>query len=410
MSKNELAVLKIRKKFPIFTTKVHGYPFIFFDSASTAQVPQVVIDAMVAYYACYKSNIGRGIYAYAEQATKQYEQVRLQVADFIGAKPEEIIFTSGATGSINTVVQAWATQHIKTGDEIIVSEVEHHANFVPWQQFALKKGAVIKIVPVNERGVIDPVVFQSYLSTKTKLVALVHQSNILGTTNDVATLVQAAHARGARVLIDAAQSIAHQVIDVKKIDCDFLVFSGHKLFGPTGVGALYLKENIVSSCELTAFGGGMVYSVNAQSTQCKIGPQAFEPGTQPIAQVIGLGAAISFVQHYLDYALLKKHETKLVKRFIAGLKKIDGITLISPIPLAHEHNNMVTFMSEKYHAHDIAHHLDAHGIAVRAGHHCVQPYHAKIGVHASVRVSFSAYNTIAEVDFCLQQLQELLSV
>lgn len=408
MSKNELKIIEYRKKFPVLEVTVNDFPLIFFDSASTAQMPQSVIDEISQYYATYKSNVGRGIYTFAERATLQVQNVRENAAKFIGAKKEEIVFTSGATGGINLVVDIWAQYNIHAGDEIIVSEVEHHSNFVPWQQLACRVGAILKIVPVNERGVIDIDVFKAYLSSKTKLVAIVHQSNILGTTNDVAAIVQAARTVNAKVLVDAAQSIAHQKIDVQKIGCDFLVFSGHKLFGPTGIGVLYIKQNLFDQCHVHNFGGGMVYSVSLEHTELRSFPYCLEAGTQPIAQIIGLGAAIDFMQKNIDYDFVQKHETELVRQLANELVGMPKITLISPIPQGIEHSNVVTFLSDTYHAHDIAAYLDSFGIAVRAGHHCVQPYHQKLGVNASVRVSFAMYNTADEVRFLIECLKKLL--
>lgn len=410
MSKNEVKfnLEQLRKLFPVLNIQVNGHPLVFLDSASTAQMPQVVIDAIVQYYATYKSNVGRGIYSFAERATLQVQNAREKVAQFIGAKKEEIVFTSGATAGINLVVDIWAQYHIQAGDEIIVSEVEHHSNFVPWQQLALRVGAVLKVVPVNERGVVDINVFKDYLSSKTKLVAIVHQSNILGTTNDVIAIVKAAHVVGAKVLVDAAQSIAHQKIDVQTIGCDFLVFSGHKLFGPTGVGVLFIKQDLFSQCRAHSFGGGMVYSVSPEQTTFRLIPYCLEAGTQPIAQIIGLGAAIDFVEKNIDYQTVQKHETELVKRLACEFLKIPGITIMSPIPQGAEHSNVITFVNDKYHAHDIAAYLDSFGIAVRAGHHCVQPYHQKLGVNASVRVSFGVYNNTDEITFLVSCLKKLL--
>ena len=397
---------KLRKMFPVLQEIVNDHQIVYFDSASTAQMPQVVIDSIVQYYTTYKSNVGRGLYNFAEKTTKNFEYARENIANFIGAKSQEIIFTASATASINMVSLIWAQHNINSGDEIVVSEVEHHANFVPWQQLALKKGAILKIVPVNNHGVIDIDTFKKYLSSKTKFVSIVHQSNILGTTNDVTEIVKCAHSVGAKILIDTAQSIAHQKIDVKKIDCDFLVFSGHKLFGPTGVGVLFVKQEIFSECKPQIFGGGMVSYVTLEHTEFKKFPYCFEAGTQPIAQAIGLSAAIDFVREYIDFEIVQKHETDLVCKLVDKLQKIPLITIISPIPK--QHCNVVTFVSDKYHAHDIAAYLDNFGIAVRAGNHCVQQYHTKHGISASVRVSFSAYNIEEEVDFLIECLNNLL--
>lgn len=404
MSKNEI---DLKTLFPIFNTTVNTHPFTYLDSASTAGMPQMVIDAMVQYYATYKSNVGRGLYRFAEEATQKFEDARKKIARFIGANDREIIFSGSATNGINMVALIWAQYNISSGDEIIVSEVEHHANFVPWQQLAIEKGAILKIVPVNDRGVIDIDVFKSLLSSKTKFVSIVHQSNILGTTNDIVSLVSAAHVVGAKVLVDAAQSIAHQKIDVKKIKCDFLVFSGHKLFGPTGIGVLYVQKELMLECKPYLFGGGMVYSVTPEKTEFRAIPHRFEAGTQPIAQAIGLSAALDFINQYVDFEKMQQNETELVRKLATELLKMPGISLLSPIPEINEHSNVVTFIWDRYHAHDIAAHLDQYGIAVRAGHHCVQPYHYKRGINASVRVSFSIYNSEDDVKFFVNCLKKL---
>lgn len=399
----------VRNAFPIFNVSVNDHPLVYLDSGATAQMPQIVLDAMVDYYQNYKSNIGRGLYTFAADATQAFENARGKVAAFIGAKKEEIIFTSGATAAINLACHVWADRHIEKGDEIVVSEVEHNANFVPWQQLAQAKGAILKMVPVNDQGVIDLEVFKTYLSNKTKLVAITHQSNILGVVNDVAAIAKASHGVGAKVLVDAAQSIVHQKLDVQNLQCDFLAFSGHKLFGPTGVGVLYINKNIFDQCVLHNFGGGMVYSVTPEYTQFKLPPHCFEPGTQAIAQVIGLGAAIEFIEKNINFEQAQDHETQLVRNLAKELQNIPGITIISPIPADGQHSNLVTFVSKTHHAYDIAAFLDLYGIAVRSGFHCVQIYHDKLGGNASVRVSFSVYNTQQEVDWLVACLKKLVT-
>jgi cysteine desulfurase / selenocysteine lyase len=408
MQKNDINFSLIKKEFPIFDQKVHGHPFIYFDSASTAQVPQSVLDAMVRYYATFKANVGRGVYSFAEQATQEYEQVRAKVAKFIGAKNNEIVFTSGATESINLVARAWVFQHLQQGDEILISAVEHHSNFLPWQQLALQKKLVLKIAPVTDAGIIDLKEFKKLLSVKTKFVSIVHTSNVTGGTNDVAALAKMAHDVGAKVLIDAAQSVAHQAIDVAKIDCDFLAFSGHKLFGPTGVGVLYVAQSMIDQMQMQQFGGGMVFSVDKTDSEFKEFPHCFEVGTPNIAGVIGLGAAIDFVQKNIDFEKLAKHETSLVQFLQQGLQSLPDINILSFEPTNNAHSHLVAFYSTTHHAHDIAAHLDRFGIAVRAGHHCVQLFHKEKNINASVRVSFSVYNTEQEVEFFLKCLKRLL--
>lgn len=404
----EMNFKDIRNMFPVFRSQVHNYPLVYLDSASTAQMPQMVLNAIVEYYETYKSNVGRGSYAFAEQATRAFEKTRAKVARFIGAKKQEIVFTSGATAGINLVAHIWAKHHLQKGDEIIVSEIEHNANYIPWQQLAKEKELLLKIVPINDLGVVDIDILCSYLSDKTKLVAVSHQSNVLGTTNDIASIVKVAHTVGAKVLVDAAQSVAHQKIDVKSLGCDFLAFSGHKLYGPTGVGVLFINENLFDQCVLQNFGGGMVYIVEEKDSEFKAMPHCLEPGTQAIAQVIGLGAAIDFVKKYINFEVVQHHETSLACKFAEELEKIPGITIISHVPQEGEHNNMVTFIVDGIHAYDVATHLDQYGIAVRAGYHCVHLYHEKLGGNNSIRASFSIYNTEKEVDFLVLCLKKML--
>jgi cysteine desulfurase/selenocysteine lyase len=425
MSKNGKAITdligdpvfkKIRKQFPIFqqkrkiimeprskpgTTKV-----VFFDSASTAQMPQPVLDAMIEYYTTYKSNVGRGIYDIAERATKAYEDVRQKVADFINASKKEIIFTCGTTESINLVAHSFAA-HLKKGDEIVLSAVEHHSNFVPWQQVALKNKLKLKIVPLDDQGCMDISAFKKILSKKTKLVSVVHSSNVTGAINDVALITKLAHQVGAQVFIDAAQSVAHQKIDISKIKCDFLAFSGHKLFGPTGVGVLYAKSSVLPLLEVEKFGGGMVFSVSETKMTIKQAPHCFEPGTPNVAGVIGLGAAIDFVEKNINFKKLIQHETALTQMLYQGLKEMKNIQVLSAVPSDHAH--LLTFYSKNHHAHDIAAYLNEHGICVRAGHHCVQMFHDAQGINASVRVSFSMYNTQEEVEYFLKVVKGLFS-
>lgn len=404
MQKND-----VKKQFPIFQHKIHGKDLIYFDSASTAQVPQSVLDAMNQYYTTYKSNVGRGIYQIAEQATLFYAQARQTVAQFIGAKKDSIIFTSGATESLNLVAQGWAAHYLNAGDEIVISQVEHHSNFVPWQQLSIQRKLKLVIVPVGSQGTVDSQEFQKYLSPKTKLVSIVHTSNVTGGTNDVVTLTKMAHAIGAKVLIDAAQSVVHQKIDVLKIGCDFLVFSGHKLFGPTGIGVLYATEPMMKMMQVQKFGGGMVFSVGQDASEFKSYPDCFEAGTPNVAGVIGLAAAIDFVHKNVDFKIVSAHETTLVQKLALGLSKFQDIEIISFVPSKNDAHSvsMLTFYSKKHHAHDIASHLDQFGICVRAGHHCTQPFHEKRNINASVRVSFALYNTEDEVEYFLDCLQKL---
>jgi len=397
---NNLA--KLRLDFPIFDQKINGYPLIYFDSAATAQVPITVIDAMTAFYATYKSNVDRGVYNFAETTTLHYEQSRQVIAQFIGAMSEELIFTSGATDGINMVASIWAAHNLQAGDEIIISQIEHHSNFLPWQQLALQKNLILTIIPVDETGCLDLKTCFNALSKKTKLVAIVHTSNILGSTNDIGTIVVAAHQVGAKVLVDAAQSVAHQKIDVKDFGCDFLVFSGHKLYGPTGIGCLFIKKSIQNDCHPHKFGGSMVYSAGYDESFWKNAPYCFESGTPPIAQAIGLGAAVNYLHENLDFGITKIHEKVLVKMASIGLQEM-GFHVLQSTSSGH----IVTFYDEEIHAHDIAMYLNSYGIAVRAGNHCVQPFHEKLEIESTVRLSFAFYNTVSEVQFFLDMMRNL---
>ncbi len=389
----------LRADFPILQQKIDDHQLIYFDSAATAQVPMQVMQAMSDYYMHYKSNVDRGLYAFAEKTTLHYEQARTKIAQFIGAQASEIIFTSGATDGINMVARAWAAHHLQPGDEIIISQVEHHSNFLPWQQLAEEKSLILTIIPVDAQGVCDLSIYYAALSQRTKLVAMVHTSNILGTTNDIASMVAAAHQVGAKVLVDAAQSIAHQKIDVVDLGCDFLVFSGHKLYGPTGVGCLFMKKALQPDCYPYKFGGSMVYSAGYDESYWKNAPYCFEAGTPPIAQAIGLGAAIDYLSENIDFNRVAQHEQELVAIMVVGLQNL-GFHIVSSMTSGH----LVTFYDSQIHAHDIAMFLDSYGIAVRAGNHCVQPYHEKLGLEATVRVSFAFYNSVAEVERFLQVL------
>lgn len=393
---------KLRLDFPILSQKVHDHALIYFDSAATAQVPQQVIDAMSDYYTHYKSNVDRGLYSFAEKTTLHYEQARTKIAEFIGAQPSEIVFTSGATDGINTVARVWAAHHLQAGDEIIISQVEHHSNFLPWQQLAEEKSLILTIIPIDADGLCDMSIYYAALSQRTKLVAMVHTSNILGTTNDIESIVAAAHQVGAKVLVDASQSIAHQKIDVEKMGCDFLVFSGHKLYGPTGVGSLFIRKALQPECYPYKFGGSMVYSAGYDESYWKNAPYCFEAGTPPIAQAIGLGAAVAYLQENIDFTQVTQHEDELVVVLVNGLQNL-GFHIISSMTSGH----IVTFYDSEIHGHDIAMFLDSYGIAVRAGNHCVQPYHEKLGLESTVRVSFAFYNTIAEVEKFLEVIAQL---
>jgi cysteine desulfurase / selenocysteine lyase len=401
---------KLRADFPILEEKVNGHPLIACDNASTSHKPQSVIDAVVQFYTKTNSNIYRGIHLFAEQATQQYEDARKKVAVFIGALPEEVIFTRGCTASINFVAATWADANIEAGDEIVVTELEHHANLLPWQRLAQKKGAILKFIPIFPDGMVDLSHLNSIITHKTKMVSVIHVSNAIGTHVDIAPIIARAHAVGARILIDAAQSAPHQKINVRKLNCDFLVFSGHKLLGPTGIGVLYIKKELHNDVPPYEVGGGMVANVDCTHATWAQAPQKFEAGTPPIAQAIGLGAAIDYLQEHINFDDLIAYEAQLCARLIDGLSKIKGIKILGPISELKEKGHVVSFLVENYHSHDVAAFLDSRGIFVRAGHHCAQPFAKKLGYDASVRVSFYFYNTFEEVDAIIAAMEELLAL
>jgi cysteine desulfurase / selenocysteine lyase len=399
---------KLRADFPILQQKVNGYPLVACDNASTSHKPQSVIDAMVHFYTTNNANIYRGIHLFAEQATQAYENARKKVAQFIGADPEEVIFTRGCTSSINFVAATWADENIQAGDEIVVTELEHHANLIPWQRLAQKKGATLKFIPIFSDGTVDLSGLDVIITNKTKLVSVIHVSNAIGTHVDIASIIQRAHAVGARILIDAAQSVPHQKINVRELDCDFLVFSGHKLLGPTGIGVLYIKKELHDHVPPYEVGGGMVENVDCTHATWAAAPQKFEAGTPPIAQAIGLGAAIDYLQTHINFDELIAYEAQLCTRLIDGLSVIKGVKILGPVAELKEKGHVVSFLVDGYHSHDVAAFLDSRGISVRAGHHCAQPFAKKLGYDASVRVSFYFYNTLEDVDVIIAAVRDLL--
>lgn len=395
----------LRKDFPIFTTNPR---LIYFDNAATTHKPTSVIDAMNNFYRNEYATVNRSMYGLAEQATEKFEKVRKQVADWIGAQPSEIIFTKGTTESINMVATAWGMEHIKKGDEIVLTELEHHANLLPWQQLAQKTGAILKFIPITSDGTLALDMLSTIITLKTKFVGLIHVSNALGTHNTVDLIIKAAHAVGARVLVDAAQSIAHQKIDVSAMNPDFLVFSGHKMLGPTGVGVLYIKKAIQPEMPPYQFGGSMVFQANYVDAQWLPAPACYEAGTPPIAEVIGLGAALDYYRDNIDFKALRKHEAHLCTQAIEGLSLLPGVRILGPLEQLKAMGHMVSFIVDGFHPHDIGAYLDAHGIAVRTGHHCAQPLAQQLGIIGSIRISFHCYNTLEEVDYFLTLMRELL--
>jgi len=399
--------VNLRSDFPILQRTVNGKPLIYLDNAATTQKPQAVLDAMTTFYSFFNAPVRRGIYELAEEATLLFENARAAIANFIGAYPDETIITKGATEGINFIAQAWGHEHIKAGDEIIVTELEHHANFLPWQRLAQQKQAVLKIVPITDDGDVDYAAFKQMLTHKTKLVAVTHVSNVLGTQVDIAMIINNAHAVGAKVLIDAAQSIAHQDINVHALDCDFLVFSGHKMLGPTGIGILYIKRALHQDVPPYQVGGGMVFEVGRAQSFWLEAPYKFEAGTPATAELIGLAAALDYRKKTFSIEQLRTHEAILSRQLIEGLQTL-GLPVLGPIEQLKQHGHIVSFIVPNVHGHDVAAYLAQQGICVRAGHHCAQILHNRLGVEASVRVSLYAYNTAQEVDQTIYWLQQLL--
>lgn len=396
------------KDFPILKQTINGHPLAYLDNASTSQKPQQMIDAVSHFYATAYANTHRGVYLLAEEATRKLEEVRASVAVWIGAQdPREIVFTHGTTESINLVAASWARHHCKVGDEILVSELEHHANLLPWQRVAKETGAHLRFIPVRADGTLDLDHVDQLITKQTKLVAVTHVSNAVGTTVDIKKIIAHARAVGAKVLIDAAQSVPHQRINVIELDCDFLVFSPHKMLGPTGVGILYVHKRVHDEMIAYQLGGGIVYESTYESATFLPMPHLLEAGTPPIAQIIGFGAALNYLSQ-IDFAALAAHEAALTTQLIDGLEKLPGIRILGPLEELKTRGHMVSFVVENMHAHDVAAYLDTYGIAVRAGHHCAQPFARKLGYDASIRVSFYLYNTSQEVERCLGALRKLI--
>lgn len=400
-------VVKIRKDFPILREKVHGKPLVYLDNAATTQKPLSVIEALDSYYRTYNSNIHRGVHLLSVKATDAYEAARVKAQKFLGAADSrEIIFTRGATEGINLVAQTWGRQNVKTGDEILVTNMEHHSNIVPWQMLCEEKGATLKVVPINNAGELAMEEFHRLLTAKTKLLAVTHVSNALGTVNPVKELIQAAHAKGAKVLVDGAQSVPHVAVNVQELDCDFYVFSGHKIYGPTGIGILYGKYALLDSMPPYQGGGDMISSVTFEKTLYKKPPHKFEAGTPHIAGVIGLGAALDYVTQ-IGLGDIAAHEHDLLVYGTQKLKEIQGLQLIGT---AFHKAGVLSFTLGEIHPHDIGTILDRQGVAIRAGHHCAQPVMERFQIPATARASLGLYNTREEIDALAKAVKKVIEV
>jgi cysteine desulfurase/selenocysteine lyase len=385
----------IRKDFPIFQEKMHGKPLIYLDSTATTQKPVQVLDALERYYRTYNANIHRGVYAIAEEATTRYEEVRGKIAKLLNARSHhEIVFTRGTTESINLVSNTWGRKNVGPDDVILLTEMEHHSNLVPWQMLAAEKGAVLRFIPIDGQGRLDLSELDTLMEGPLKVVSLTHLSNVLGTINPVAEIARRAHARGAVVVVDAAQSLPHLGVNVQALDCDFLAFSGHKMLGPTGIGALYGKRALLDAMPPFMGGGEMIREVKLSGSSWNDTPLKFEAGTMNIADTIALGAAIDYIQA-IGFDAIAAHSRELVEETMRLLGEIPGTKIYGPSP--EERGGIVAFTLDDIHAHDIATVLDHEGVAVRAGHHCAMPLHRKLGVSATTRASFHVYNLPSDI-------------
>lgn len=398
-------VSEIREQFPVLNQTVNGKPLIYFDNAATSQKPKTVIDALTHYYTNDNANIHRGIHTLAERATTAYEATRKSIQRFINAnESEEIIFTKGTTEGINLVAQAYGRKFLKAGDEIIISAMEHHSNIVPWQLLCEQTGAILKVIPINQKGEIEYEAYEALLSEKTKIVSVVYISNTLGTINPIQKITAAAHKVGAKVMVDAAQASCHQRIDVKTLNCDFLALSAHKMYGPTGVGILYGKRQILEKMDPYQGGGEMINEVSFEKTTYNDIPYKFEAGTPNIADVIALNSAVTFMEE-LGFDFLNNHEQSLLAHGTKQLELVDGFT---PVGTAANKASVISFNIEGVHPFDIGMWLDAKGIAVRTGHHCTQPLMDFFCIEGTVRASFAVYNTLEEIDQLVISLQDIV--
>ena len=397
-------IQRIREDFPILSREVHGRPLVYFDNAATTQKPRAVIDALVEYYERYNANIHRGIHALAEEATARYEETRQKVAGFIGAPgPETIVFTRNTTESINLVAYAWGRKHLREGDEIVLSVMEHHSNLVPWQILAKETGAKLRHIDIDDEGRLVWEDVERLIGEKTKLVAITHMSNVLGTINPVRRIAELAHQQGALMLVDGAQSVPHLPVNVQDLDCDFLAFSAHKMLGPTGVGVLYARQELLEEMDPFLGGGEMIKRVRLDESTWNDVPWKFEAGTPNIGDVCAFGAAIDYLQE-IGMENVRAHEVALVNEALRRLSEVPGITTYGPKG-TEDRGGAIAFNLKDVHPHDLGTVLDRHGVAIRAGHHCAQPLMARLDCVATGRASFYLYNRVEELDTMIEGIQ-----
>ncbi len=397
---------EVRRDFPLLQRSVDGKPLVYLDSAATSQKPRVVLEALQRYYEEYNANVHRGLYRIAERATLAYEEARAKVAAFIGAPPEELVFTRGTTEAINLVAYSYGDAYVRPGDEILVTEMEHHSNLVPWQLLAQRRGARLRFVRVRpEDGTLDLDSLDRCLTERTRVVAVTHQSNVVGTINPVRDIAERAHAVGAVVLVDGAQSVPHMPVRVQDLGCDFLAFSGHKMCGPTGIGALWGRRELLEAMPPFHGGGEMIERVELERSTYKDPPHRFEAGTPNIADAIALGVAVDYLQA-VGMEAVRAHEKALVRYALAQLAEVKGLRLYGPRD-PELRGGAMAFSLEGVHPHDVAQVLDGEGVCVRAGHHCAQPLHRALGVAATARASVYLYNTPEDIDALVRGLERV---
>ncbi len=400
-------VKKIRGDFPILKQKIYGKPLVYLDNAATTQKPQVVIDTISHYYLTDNANIHRGVHCLSQRATEAYEQARIKVQRFLhAAESREIIFVRGATEAMNLVAQTYGRKHVQAGDEVIVSAMEHHSNIVPWQMLCEEKGATLRVIPMNDEGELLLDEYEKLLNPRTRLVAVVHVSNALGTINPIQEIIEKAHQLDIPILVDGAQAAPHLKVDVQELDCDFYAVTGHKLYGPTGVGVLYGKADLLDSMPPYQGGGEMIRSVTFEKTTYNVLPHKFEAGTPNIVGGIGMGAALDYLSE-IGWDNIAAHEEELLAYATQQLSAISGLRLIGT---AREKAGILSFVIEGVHAHDVGTILDQEGVAVRTGHHCAQPVMDRLQIPATARVSLAFYNTREEIDVLVKGIQRVIEV
>ncbi len=404
---NILDVELIRSEFPILSRKVNGHPLVYLDNGASSQKPQQVISAISKYYTYENSNIHRGIHTLSQEATNAYEEARITVQKFIGAEhSHEVIFTEGTTESINLIASCYGKKHLTSGDEVIISTMEHHSNIVPWQMICEEKGAVLKVVPINDKGEFLMDEYENLLSDKTKLVAISHVSNTLGTINPVKEIVAKAHQKGALVLIDGAQAVPHTKVDVQELDCDFYAFSAHKMFGPTGVGILYGKEDLLNDLPPYQGGGDMIKTVTFEKTTYNELPHKFEAGTPNIVGGIAIAEAIKYINK-IGIDKIEAYEHELLAYATEQIQQIDGVKIIGE---AEKKASVLSFIVDGTHPSDIGMIIDKLGVAIRTGHHCTEPLMNRFNIPGTARASFAFYNTFEEVDIFINALKKAIKM